>query len=432
MEPLIVTRWRAGRAAAAPPAPGDNASLLAADHELRAAGELVADGFAAATGLIRQLHSGIADRAFGAAGPGAATTRVTHDAIAGAAYGAVAVAGRALGRAAAAAVAVARPDQAHAISRSPRGRLTAGAINGLLGDRLERDGSPLAVRMAVRVAGEDVPVTRAALREAFPDATRSLAVFVHGLCESDEAWRLGVRPSYGERLREDLGITPLLMRYNSGRHISENGADLDRLLEELIAAWPVYPYRIALIGHSMGGLVLRSAAHAAGENGHRWPKHVRNVVFLGSPHLGAPLERGAAIAADALGRVPEGRPIATVLKTRSAGIKDLRFGAITEDDWRNCDPDAIGPDPCRDIPLLRHARHHCVMATLRPSEEGLFANTIGDVLVPPWSASGRGRGRLSRSIPFDPDDSLHVPGASHFALLNHPRVYDQLKVWLDG
>jgi hypothetical protein len=45
------------------------------------------------------------------------------------------------------------------------------------------------------------------------------------------------------------------------------------------------------------------------------------------------------------------------------------------------------------------------------------------------SASGRGR---TRRIPFRDDDGLHVGGAHHLALLNHPGVYERLRDWLAG
>jgi pimeloyl-ACP methyl ester carboxylesterase len=395
-------------------------------HELQAAGELAADGAAGATGLAQQLHEAIAERSFRANAP----ARAIHDAIATVAYAGVRGSLRAGARLGAAAVAHARPQDAQALSRSPRGRLATGALNGWIGDRLEAGGSALAVRMAVRRRGEDVAPERDALRAAFPGATGSIVVFVHGLCESDEAWRLRRdEPTYAERVRADLGITPLVLRYNTGRHVSDNGRELAALLDDVVAAWPVPVERIALVGHSMGGLVARSACKLAADDGRAWPALVRSVVCLGSPHLGAPLERGAALAAHALWKVPEARPVATLLRTRSAGIKDLRYGALAEEDWRDRDPDAWGPDECADVPLPDGVRHHCVIATLRASDEGPFADLLGDLLVPPWSASGRGR-TGGRSIPFAVEDSAHLPGVSHIGLLQHDAVYERLRDWL--
>ncbi|MCV4600863.1 GPI inositol-deacylase, partial [Escherichia coli] len=83
----------------------------------------------------------------------------------------------------------------------------------------------------------------------------------HGLMETEHAWRLGGRPTYGARLVDDIGATEVQIRYNTGRHISDNGATLARLLSEMVLLWPVPVTRISLVGHSMGGLVIRSACH---------------------------------------------------------------------------------------------------------------------------------------------------------------------------
>src|SRR5204862_448640 len=188
-----------------------------------------------------------------------------------------------------------------------RGSLALGALNGAVGDRLAESGNPLALDMTLRGGGY----------------SPQIAVFVHGLCETDDAWALfGDRP-YEARLEEDLGYTPLYLRYNTGLHISDNGRRLAALLEETVESWPVPVEEIVLVGHSMGGLVARSACHYGGD----WTQRVRHVFCLGSPHLGAPLEKAANLAAYALARLPETRPLAKVVNGRSVGIKDLRFGS---------------------------------------------------------------------------------------------------------
>ncbi len=152
-----------------------------------------------------------------------------------------------------------------ALSSSPRGALVVGALTGLIGDRLERDESDLHEPLSVRVGGRPVALDEAGLAAAFPVPTGRLVVFLHGLMETEFSWRLRSATSapYGRRLRDDLGFTPLELRYNTGRHISENGLALADLLERLVAQSPVEVERIALVGHWMGGLVARSAAHQA-------------------------------------------------------------------------------------------------------------------------------------------------------------------------
>ena len=266
----------------------------------------------AATGLYG-FHRAIAGRAFGASGPGAIPARAVHDAISARAYRAVGGGFRLVGAIADAALGGRRVEDGRALSSSPRGALLVGALTGLIGDRLEREGSDLHQPLAARVGGRAVEPDAEGLAAAYPAATPELVVFLHGLMESEFAWRVGGRrDSYGSRLREDLGLTPVELRYNTGRHISENGLELADLLERLVAEWPVEVERIVLVGHSMGGLVARSACYQAAERGDDWVGRVRHVVSLGSPHMGAPLAQGVHWASAALHALPETRPLATL------------------------------------------------------------------------------------------------------------------------
>ena len=180
---------------------------------------------------------------------------------------------------------------------------------------------------------------------------------------------------------------------------------------------------IALVGHSLGGLVARSACSVGGE----WTSLVRHTVSLGSPHTGAPLESAVHYAAAALGVVPETRPFAGFLRRRSAGIRDLRSGSLVDEDWRGRDPEALRAAACREVPLLEGAAHHFVAATITSSASHPVGRLVGDWLVLQPSASGRSRTRV---IGFRDEDGMHVGGAHHLALLNHPAVYEQLRAWL--
>jgi len=71
----------------------------------------------------------------------------------------------------------------------------------------------------------------------------------------------------------------------------------------------------------------------------------------------------------ALRYTPESRPLADALAQRSVGIKDLRYGALVDEDWAERDPDAWGPDPCADVPLLKTASHYVIGATLTRDAE---------------------------------------------------------------
>jgi pimeloyl-ACP methyl ester carboxylesterase len=379
--------------------------------ELRALTRLTFDELGLATSGIGQVHRAIADRAFGAVGSGA--PRALHDVISGGVYAGLRGASVLAGHAAGAAVA----GRGRTLSVTPRGAVVLAVLNGLRGDTLEREGSELAEPMRIRVDGR--PVAPA----DFPRAGPRIAVFVHGLFETEHAWGLGGGATYGARLARDLGATPVYVRYNSGRHISENGRSLAELMDELVRDWPVEVERIALVGHSMGGLVARSACCAGGE----WTSLVRHTVSLGTPHTGAPVESAVRYAAAALGVVGETRPLAGFLRRRSAGIRDLGSGSLVDEDWRDRDPDALRAAACQEVPLLEGAAHHFVAATVTANPGHPVGRLVGDWLVLQPSASGRSRTRM---IGFRDEDGAHVGGTHHLALLNHPVVYERLREWL--
>ena len=322
--------------------------------------------------------------------------------------------------------------QSPGLADSRLGALALGAANGAFGDRLARDHPDLALELTIRSHEREVPLDREGLAAGFADATPRLAVFVHGLCGTEQTWWWQApgsehRPTYGTRLRNELGYTPVYVRYNTGLHVSDNGRRLAGALEQLLAEWPTEVKGVALVGHSMGGLVARSACHYGEAEGHVWMGSVRHVVCLGTPHLGAPLEKAANVAGWAFDRLPETRPFGDLfLNDRSAGIKDMRFGNCVEEDWCDCDPDEFLRDRCREVPFLPSATYCFVGATIASRPDGVGGH-VGDLLVTYSSASGAGR---RRRIPFAAENGAHVGGIDHMRLLNHPAVYDQVRDWL--
>ena len=382
-----------------------------------------------AAGGVKSLHLAVADRAFGASGPGAKPVRVVHDAIAGRVYAGVAGGARIAGQAAA----VVLPERT--VTDDPRGAALVAAVNGLIGDTLEEEGSPLAHPIRITswpggggaVPGASAVGTDVVALDPGQPVTGDVVVFVHGLMETEHSWGLGGREPYGERLARDAGWTPLYVRYNTGRRISRNGLALCEALCDELADWPVPLERVALVGHSMGGLVARAACHCASERGDDWVSKVSHVVSLGTPHLGAPLEQGVHRFAAGLARLPETRPVSNFLRRRSGGIRDLRHGSLVDDDWHGRDPEALRAEAITEVPLLEHATHCFVSACVTRSPKHPLGRLVGDLLVLGPSASGTSK---RRSIGLDPANGLEIGGATHFALLNHPKVYDQLKRWL--
>lgn len=402
--------------------------------ELRSGGALLGDVLGEGVRSVREVHDAVAGRVFAALSPAATPVRQLHDAIAATAYGAGRLAHTAIPRLGGAlATPFVAPDAA-SVTDSPAGRFAVGAVNGLWGDRVERSYAGLAVPMTLRVDGRRVELSAAGIARAYPDAGRRVVLFVHGLCESEQAWTLGAgrrhgdpAVTYGSLLESDLGLTPLYVRYNSGACLEDNAAALDGLLEDLVDAWPVPVDELVLVGHSLGGLVLRAACHAGGEAGHRWTGVVRHVFCLGSPHLGARLERGVEEVARSLRRLPETRPVARWLGSRSAGVKDLRHGICLADDDRDHDAATYVRHRAEEIPFLDHVSYYFVAATLARNPTHPSADRLGDLFVHLASASGRGE---DRHVGFAADNGVHVGGLTHFDLLNHPAVYEQLRTWI--
>ncbi len=407
--------------------------------DIEAIGELAGEALAAGGTLVREMHEGIASRPFTALGTAAEPVRVIHDGVSRAVYAGVRGGLRSLARGGAELAGRHTDLAGHAaadqpgLDSRPMASMVVGAVNGLYGNHLHERGNGLAQAMAFRRRGIEVPLDPDELTAAFPQASDRLVVFVPGLCETEAAWWLRARGvedtdqrSYGERLQQELGFTPLYLRYNTGLHVSDNGRQLAALLEQLLDSWPTAVRELVLVGHSMGGLVARSACHYAEAEELAWAEAVRHVFCLGTPHLGADLEKGTNALSWALGRLPETRALATFLNARSVGIKDLRYGSCVEEDWHECDPDEFLRDRCQEVPFLPEAAYYFIGATL---SEGPFGRWLGDLLVRSPSASGRGNGK-GRRIPFEVDNGYELSGLTHFDLLCHPAVYRQLRTWI--
>jgi hypothetical protein len=287
------------------------------------------------------------------------------------------------------------------------------ALNGVLGDHLAARSNPLATPMALRRGGHPLVLERDALRASVPDAGPRLLVLVHGLCMNDRQWQRDGH-DHGAALARDAGWTAVYLHYNTGLPIAANGLALASLLQRLLEQWPQPVQRLALLGHSMGGLVARRAVHEANAAALAWPARLGDLVFLGTPHHGAPLE-GAGHTIDALlGATPYSAPLARLTRLRSAGINDLRRPALS------------GAVPAA---LPAGVRCSTVAATLGAAGGGLKGRLLGDGLVPLASALGRHRD-AQRRLAFDADRQCVVPDTHHLGLLSSTVVYDQLRRWL--
>jgi len=369
-------------------------------------------------GAVRDIHGSVSTRVHGVLDKVAGGPTVSHRVHDGIATGIYAGLGFGLRASAKALRKADRLGIGPGIEESPRGRFVVSAVNGLIGDKLVADGSPLAIEIGVRLDGRDVPLTPAGLADAFPDASDAIVVFLHGLCETEHYWDRRSRPrpadgssaaTYGARLAQDEGWTPVYVRANTGKSIAEAGVDLASLLGRLVEAWPTEVRRIALVGHSMGGLVARAACAVSLDVDDPWTEKVTDMVTLGAPHTGSPVERTIARGIRVAAHAPELLPLARIFEQRSVGVLDLHDGM---------------PEDTAAIP---NAKYHLVAATLSKSPRHPIAATVGDYLVQYRSAVGLLPGGVEM---FPGADVLHVPGADHFDLLNHDDVYAALRGWL--
>lgn len=310
-------------------------------------------------------------------------------------------------------------------SRNWLGDSALALLNAAVGDYLSQSGNQLDISMVFRIGDRYVPLTEEALAEAMPEGRPRVAFFVHGLGATEWSWFLAAEEYHGDSgasfatlLERDLGITPIFVRYNAGRHVSQNGRMLAEMLEVFVARYPGELAELNLFGHSMGGLVVRSACHHAEEAEHGWTRSVRRIFYLASPHRGAPLAKFGHLVGTSLAGIdlPTTRIISRIVEGRSDGIKDLRHGALIDEEWFEPHPLAS-----RDSIPAQHARHYFFGATVARDPEHPVSRIVGDLLVRVPSASGEAIASEQFEI-----STRTYGGILHHQLQNHPDVYAQI------
>lgn len=312
---------------------------------------------------------------------------------------------------------------------SPQRAAALAALNGVLGDHLISSKNPLAISMSLRYQGEALEWRNPS---PMPEATGKVLVLIHGLCMNDLQWRTesdGRVVDHGEALASALDYTPIYLRYNSGLHTSQNGRRLSALLEQLATHWPTPIEELTVVAHSMGGLLTRSAFHYGQKDALHWPDHLKKIVFLGTPHHGAPLERAGNWVDNALASTPYTAPFARLGHMRSAGITDLRYGHLLDEDWRGHDRFQRKPDTRQIAPLPQDVACYTVAATTAAKRSALANHLIGDGLVPLRSALGQ-HNEERRSLVFAQTSQHIAYRTNHMALLNSPEVTRQMVQWL--
>ncbi len=316
---------------------------------------------------------------------------------------------------------------------SPQREAVLAALNGVLGDHLLDTANPLVITMALRHQGLTLPLDKASLGQRLPQATGKILVVAHGLCMNDMQWssndKEGAKTSHAEVLARELGYTPVYLHYNTGLHTSINGQQFAALLEQLLQAWPRPIESLSLLVHSMGGLVARSACSHAENAGQAWRKYLKSIVFLGTPHHGAPLEQVGNWIDVLLGSNVVTRPFAAIGQIRSSGITDLRYGHVLASSWVGIDRFQRSPDQREPLPLPGGVACYAVAASTSNAPGSIRDALIGDGLVPLRSALGQ-HDEARHVLAFEPQNQWTAWGVNHMALLKNPGVTAQMLRWL--
>lgn len=291
--------------------------------------------------------------------------------------------------------------------------LAIAILNGAVGDHLARTNNGLATTMTLIDRGH-APGAR-------------VVVLVHGLMCTEDIWTHEDGEDYGTLLARDLGFSPRYVRYNTGLPIADNGASLSALLDQLVVDHPSIE-EVVLLGYSMGGLVIRAACHVATEERHAWLAKVKKVIYVGTPHLGAPLERVGRVLSKVLAAIPDPytRLAAELVDLRSDGVKDLGDADLRHEDRARRVPHFSLRDPRHPVPLLPSLQHYLVAGTIW--EDARLASLFGDAMVPvPSGTDGLCIDAATLALP--PSHVRLLKGMSHVVIPRDPAVYEHVKEW---
>jgi pimeloyl-ACP methyl ester carboxylesterase len=302
-------------------------------------------------------------------------------------------------------------------------------LNGVVGDYLEEKENPLKITMQFKNNAKAITLTKASLKKTYPNISGKILLMVHGSCMNDIQWTQKAH-NHGIALAKELNKTPLFLHYNSGRHISTNGQEFNKLLAELVQNWPVPIEEIVILGHSMGGLLTRSALYYGQKQESSWTKHLTKIIFLGTPHHGAPMEKAGNVLDVVLESIPYAKPFARLGKIRSAGVTDLRYGNLVDEDWQNKDRFEMQGDQRIHIPLPKGVVFFSIAASVGNTPDSLSSQIRGDNMVGLKSATGK-HSISAKSLKFKKKNTMIIHECSHMGLLSNPEIYDKMKSWLE-
>lgn len=312
---------------------------------------------------------------------------------------------------------------------SKTGRVSQSVANGVFGDRLDKWNLPIAQELTFIHQNSPLSLDKENLKSLLTQS--KICILVHGLVSDETMWKYEPSTDYGKEVQKEFGYIPFYVRYNTGRHISDNGQDLDRLLSELIKNSTTKIKEIIFFTHSMGGLVTRSACYYGKKRKSKWIPLAKKIFYIGSPHHGAPLEKFGNTVTTVLGKIPNPFTYLTkeAINLRSAGIKDLRYGFLVEEDWKGKDLDSFVLTEKTHVPLLPSAEHYIITGTVGKISNNLASEFFGDAIVGKWSSQGKS-GNPKYNLEFKPQNAVEIAGVSHIQLMHDAKVYDALRGFL--
>ena len=301
-------------------------------------------------------------------------------------------------------------------------------LNGVIGDYLEKRENPLQITMQFKHQASATSLDKKSIEKAYPTINGKILLMVHGSCMNDIQWTRNSH-NHGKALAKAFDKTPIYLHYNSGRHISTNGQDFSKLLAELVQHWPIPVEEIVIMAHSMGGLVTRSAVHYGQQQQLSWTKQLKKIIFLGTPHHGAPLERAGNFLDVILETIPYAKPFARLGKIRSAGVTDLRYGNLLDEDWQNDNRFKMQRDKRKSISLPEQVACYSVAGIAGEAAESTAAQLLGDKMVPLKSALGQHK-KSTKNLNFKEENTIIVFKCNHSDLLSNDKVYTKIKSWM--
>jgi pimeloyl-ACP methyl ester carboxylesterase len=198
-------------------------------------------------------------------------------------------------------------------------------------------------------------------------------------------------------------------------------------MEDLVSKSPTGIDEIVIVGHSMGGLVARSACHVAKESSLSWLDKLHSIVFLGTPHHGSPLERAGNWVDTLLGISRYSVPLSRLGKIRSAGVTDLRYGNVLDEHWQGRDRFQMARDDRAPLPLPEGVA--CFAIAGSAADKASLGVQPGDGLVPVSSALGQHK-KESLTLAFPESHKWIGQGVMHIQLLSDAGVYQKMHSWL--